>query len=359
MSVTVVTVLFFALVVGLLLVPLVPALREIRSRFDAEALPIAADGRVSSTYFAERFRAVLADRLAGPVEEVRANGQLLRGRIDGGESFVVLPAAQTRVPVDHDSPDETMVLAVGDLEVEPERAVGREVFAEGDVRTGDHAVLRATLADGDVTLGEGTTSLRWIHADGEVRVGPRALLHGRVSAGRRIRVAEGVRFERLHAPRVEFGNPIDPEPRPPEDLRPSGPEDLDPRTETAAGRTIVHGDVTLPAGTRWTGDLVVRGSLRAGPETRIEGSVKARGVHLESSTVVTGSVVSTKGASIGPEVRIDGLLITEGHVRLGHGSVVGRDPDTATLRAETIDVEAGCVVHGTVWVTEDGGWTES
>jgi predicted acyltransferase (DUF342 family) len=358
MSVTVVTVLFFALVLGLLLVPLIPAVREIRSRFDAEALPIAADGRVSPSYFAERFRLVLGNRLSGPLDEVRASGQVLRGRIDDGEAFVVLPTGRTHVPDDDDS-TASMILAVGDLDVEPGRSLDREIFAEGDIRAGDGVVLRATLADGDVTLGEGTTSLRWIHADGTVRVGPSCRLHGRVSARRRVRIEGGVRFERLHAPRVEFGEPLDPDPPSPDQLRALSADDLDGRTEVAAGRTLVHGDVTLPPDTRWTGDLVVRGTLRAGPGTRIEGSVKARGVHLESATVVTGSAVSTKGASIGPRVRIDGLLITEGHVRLGHGSVIGREPESATLRAETLDVEAGCVVHGTVWVGEDGGWTES
>ena len=314
---------------------------------------------MSPSYFAERFRLVLGNRLSGPLDEVRASGQILRGRIDDGEAFVVLPAARPHLPDDEAAPAESMILAVGDLELEPRRSLDREIFAGGDIRAGDGVVLRATLADGDVTLGEGATSLRWIHADGTVQVGPKSRAHGRVSAGRRIRIDGGVRFERLHAPRIEFGVPLDPEPIPPDHLRPLDADDLDGRTEVAAGRTLVHGDVTLPPDTRWTGDLVVRGSLRAGPGTRIEGSVKTRGVHLESATVVTGSVVSTKGASIGPRVRIDGLLITEGHVRLGHGSVVGREPESATLRAETLDVEAGCVVHGTVWVGEDGGWTES
>lgn len=352
MSVAAATVVFFALLVGVFLVPLIPALREIRQRVDANALPIAADGRMAPTYFAERFRDILRRRLSGPMSEVRAQGLPLNGTIDGGEDFCVLPHGALAMDV---AAGDRMVIAAGDLDLGKDRHFLREVYAEGDLTAGDDVVVRATLVDGDTTFGAAACSLRWLHGARDVTFGPRANLQGRVSSGARLRVDEDSIFERLHAPRIEFGEPRNSTHDTPTERRDLRREELPSARETSGRRTLVHTDVEIPAGTRWVGDLVVRGRLHCGRGAQVLGAVKADLVRLEENAEIEGSVVSTSHVFAREGVRIGGLILAEGHVDLSRACVIGTEPDSTSIRASSIDVSPGTVVLGTVWVDPDEG----
>ena len=352
MSVTAATVLFFAVLIGVFLLPLLPAWLEIRQRRDADALPIAADGRVSAAYFAERFRGVLRDRLSGPLEEVRSLSMPLSGTVDGGDAFVVVPAGTAAVDV---PAGERMVIGAGDLDLGADRHFLREVYAEGDLRAGDDVVLRATLVDGAATLGRRATILRWLHADDDLNLGPGASLHGRVSCNARLRVHEDTLFERLHAPRIEFGPPRESTHHTPETRRDLREDELPRGAQKAGGRTLIKGDLELRAGTRWVGDLVVHGRLHCGRGAQILGAVKADDVRLDENVEIEGSVISRRHVFAREGVRIGGLVLAEGHVDLGRACRIGTDPGTASLRAASLDVALGTVVHGSVWVDADEG----
>lgn len=352
MSVTVATLLFFVLVVAAFLLPLLPALRELRDRTDASALPVAADGRVAPAYFAERFGEVLRRRLAGPMDEVRATAQPLSGRIDDDESFIVLPPDALAMDV---SPGDRLVVATGDLDLGADRHFLREVYAEGDLHGGADLVVRATLARGDAQLGPGLVSLRWLHADGDLEVGPRAHLQGRVSCGARLRIGEDTVFERLHAPRVEFGEARESTFDTSDTRRELRATELPAGSETAGNRTLVPGDLEIRTGTRWVGDLVVRGRLHCGRGAQVMGAVKAEEIRLEENVEIDGSVVSTGHVFAREGVRIGGLLLAEGHVELARACRVGDEPGTASLRAHSIDVAPGTIVYGSVWVDPDQG----
>lgn len=356
MSVFTATILFFGLLTGIFLLPLLPALREVRQRVDANALPIAEDGRVSSTYFAERFREVLRRRLAGPLAEVAESASAMSGTIDGGEDFVVLPDGALAMDV---KAGERMVVGAGDLDLGSDRHFLREIYARGDVRAGDDVVVRATLVDGNATFGSGTSCLRWIHTDGDLSFGPKAQLSGRVSCGARMRLDVDTVFERLHAPRIEFGEPRDSTHDTPEGRRDLREDELPERSETSGTRTLVHGDFTLQAGTRWIGDLVIRGDFDCGRGAQVIGSVKADRVRLQENVEIDGSVVSTSDVFALEGVQINGLLLAERHVHLARACRIGAEPDTTSLRARTLDVAPGTVVHGAVWVDPDEGQVTS
>jgi len=356
MSILTATALFFVLVVGIFFLPLLPALREVRQRVDANALPIAADGRMSSTYFAERFREILRRRLAGPLAEVAEIGSPLSGSIDGSDEFVVLPAGALAMDV---KAGERMVVGAGDLDLGSDRHFLREIYAQGDLRAGDDVVVRATLIDGNATFGSGASSLRWIHAEKDLSFGPGAGLSGRVSSGACLRLDEDSVFERVHAPRIEFGAPRDSTHDTPEGRRDLREDELPANSETTGTRTLVHEDFTLEAGTRWIGDLVVHGDLDCGRGSQIIGSVKAHRVRLQENAEVDGSVVSTSDVFALEGVRIHGVLLAEGHVELARACRIGVEPDTASVRAHSIDVAPGTVVHGAVWVDQDEGQVTS
>ena len=217
-------------------------------------------------------------------------------------------------------------------------------------------LVRATLTEGRLHLGERATSLRWLHATGDVEIGADARLYGRVSAGGRLHLAPGTAFERLHAPVIDFGaQPEDPDPEAPGQRTPVQPSELHPDEETAAGRTRVEGDLTIGDDRHFVGDLVVTGDLRLGANTRVDGSVKARDARLGAGVEISGSLVASGDLRVGSGSRIHGPVLAEGEVVLHTGCRVGSDDRPTTVRAERVEVEPGVRVHGTVWTVRDGG----
>lgn len=356
MSVLAMTVLFFAAVIGWFLLAFVPALRELRNGVDARALPVAADGRVTPSYFADRFRQLLTDRLSGPAQDVRMSGETLIGTVEDGERYVVLPARHHRLQPDPDGALDAVVLAVGDLEVTGGMALLREVYVEGSLRTEPDALLRATLAEQGIVLAPRTVSLRWLHSGRDLEVGPECRLFGRASAVSTLRVGVGTAFEKLHAQRIEFGagearaevqdTPV---------RRVLRRADLGPRAEEAGGRVRYAGDLELPAYSEFEGDLVVTGNLVVGNHSRVDGSVKGSGVEIGDDVRIEGALVSSARLEVGARSRIHGPLLAEGAVILHPHVEVGSHDHPSTLRAERLDVHSGCVVHGSVWTLDGGG----
>lgn len=356
MSVPVMTVLFFALLIGWFGLAFLPALRELKHGTDARALPVASDGRTTPSYFADRFRRVLTARLAEPAAEVRATGRTLTRAVEGEERFVVLPARHDRLEPDGDGALDALVMAVGDLEIPEGLALLREVYVEGRLRTEPEALLRATLAEGGIELGAGTVSLRWLHSARDLEIGPGCRLYGRASAVTSMHVAVGTLFEKLHAHRIVFGPSTESgsTPERPEQ-RVIGRDDLGAAAEEAGGRVRFAGDLELPEHCRFVGDLVVTGRLTVGTNTRIVGSVKARGLVLGDDVEIDGALVSSADLVTGRRCRIHGPLLAEGDVVVGAGCRVGSQTHPSTFRAARIDVHAGTVVYGTVWTLEGGG----
>ena len=104
-----------------------------------------------------------------------------------------------------------MALIVDDLEVALLAAPGQRGADAGGL-DGQPAARVVNCAGREVDdaqrarIGHHTDA---VHADGDLELGPSALLQGRVSCGARMRVEEGTVFERLHAPRIEFGPPAE------------------------------------------------------------------------------------------------------------------------------------------------------
>lgn len=356
MSVLAMTVLFFFVVIGWFLLAFVPALRELRNGVDARALPVAADGRVTPSYFADRFRQLLTDRLSGPAQDVRMSGETLIGMVEDGERYVVLPARHDRLQPDPDGALDAVVLAVGNLAVTEGMAILREVYVEGSLRTEPDALLRATLAEQGIVLAPRTVSLRWLHSGGDLEVGSDCRLYGRASAVSTMRVGVGTVFEKLHAHRIEFGPfeaPLETDDT--TERRTLRCADLGPRAEEAGGRVRFAGELELPAHSTFEGDLVVTGKLVVGSGSWITGSVKGRGVEIGDEVRIEGALVSSAGVEVGAHSRIHGPLLAEGAVILRAHVMVGSHEHPSTLRAERLDVHSGCVVHGSVWTLDGGG----
>ena len=102
-------------------------------------------------------------------------------------------------------------------------------------------------------------------------------------------------------------------------------------------------------------DLVVTGELRVGAGTRIVGCVKSHGdLYLAEGVAVDGSVVAGRDLSVGRGCDIRGPVVAERDGRIEAGTQVGSAKRPTTLSVRCLEVEAGSVVHGTVWAHGGG-----
>jgi cytoskeletal protein CcmA (bactofilin family) len=247
-----------------------------------------------------------------------------------------------------------VIAACGDLRLPPRALYELEVFAEGNIEGGEANVYRALLAGRDIHLDRGSSALRWLHAGGSVLAREECRLYGRASADEVLRLEAGCRFERLHAPTVAFAAPGPPAPQNGE-RRVLELADVERVIEAAAGRWLVRGSLTVPAGRLVTSDLVVTGSLRISAGARVAGSVKSHGdLILEDRACVDGSVVTERDLRVGRSCRIGGPVSAEGDAFVGTGTRLGSAESPTTLSVRRLGIEAGAVAHGTVWAHAGG-----
>jgi hypothetical protein len=332
------TTLLFAL-------PILGALRELRTGGDAKPLEIIQAHAGDIRHFADHFRSMvdreIVDVRLGAGEGitkfclVNKHGALLLAE-DEEKSLVI----------------RRMVVAKDDIVLPDGCSCEREVYSQGKVTTGVDNRLCAILADGDLDIRRGTVVSRWAHAR-SVRVGPECVLRGRLSAVSDIVMAPSCQFERINAPIVRFA-PDDAAHRD-TNLRFSlGHGNKVDVTRAATpfvdGRWIVDGDLKLPPESLFRGDLVVHRNLILGDGSHIEGRIKVHGkAWLGEGVNVDGSFVSQGPIIIAVFCRLQGPIVSESEIAIGAGTTIGDPSRPTTVTGHTICVASDVTVHGTVW----------
>lgn len=342
----------FSLTALVLLLPMLPALREWRRPRDATPLHIDAQDALDPDLLARRF----ADRLA----------QALREGADhlNDQPLVRLAeAAQTAGPAGHPWPltadeqargrSQRLWSAAGSVQLPAHIAFHAEVAADDDLRSAEGATYRALLAGRQLWLAEGSQVLRWAHGH-DVVVAEGAAIHGRCTAQQRLTLLGQARFQLLHAPLLQFGAPLPPEPEVPAVL-PQPDATLPIEWHAGAGRGVAHADLRMPPRHGWQGDLVGMGQVQLGEGCHARGSLKARRtLTAGAGTRIDGHVIAEGAIELGEGCLVQGVVASETAVRLGRGCRIGLPGRPATVTAPHIEVAEGVVVHGTVWAGEQG-----
>jgi predicted acyltransferase (DUF342 family) len=350
---------FFSLTLGVVFLPFLPALVEWRRRTDASPLHVEHESTVLPRHFALRFRSYVETHLAHELESCRERGSgaeiLLPDRI----RCLIVSRADSLLLTEGGARARSIakvVAACSDLQLPSGTHFSHEIYAAGSVYGGDGVVVRAVLAENDLVLGDHAVVLRWAHAGGELRAGVGACLYGRLTSDREIRLDGACTFERLHAPRIEFGPPGEPILRAaPPDREPLRSGDLPHVVDVSGARWLVRRDLEVPAGALVRTDLVATGGATVGRGARIEGSIKSHGdLRLEEGCEVVGSVVSERDVILGRGCRVLGPILAERTVHLHEGSTAGTLERLTTISASRILAHTGAVAHGTVWAREEG-----
>src|ERR1043166_7526893 len=209
----------FAAAVAWFLLPLLPALRELLRPTDLAALKVVDRSSGYVAYFARNFRNYLEKQTALLPAEQQVGDFL--GRLPDGTRLVRIHKAVTTLEREgKDGPEKRLVVVDVPLRLEGGETFLMELYARAPLTGGPEAVYRAVYAEKDLTLGEGSTVLRWAHAGGRLAVGRDSVLRGRISSDTGVELGPGVVFERIGAPIISAGDhglfePPPPPPAPP------------------------------------------------------------------------------------------------------------------------------------------------
>lgn len=348
MDVVLPVLLLIAIVTAWAYLPLAPAVRELQEATDVAPVRVVQASAVDVHHFALGYRAFLEEHLAAAMAMCRNLGRPQFGQLEEGIPYSVVTSW------DGTTPPAGMILCSRSLSAPPRGVFRFEMYAAGSMVGGEMGVYKAVLAERDIDLGPRSTSLRWLHAGLVVRVGRDSRLHGRVSAGRAIELADGCFFERLSAPRIAFGRDVHvagvPVARTPLTV-----EEVDHVLDPTAGRWLVRGALQVPPARSLETDLVATGDVRVGKDVRIVGSIKShRDVYLGMGVEVHGSVVARRHVYMSEGCVVHGPILAENTVFVGAGCRIGSPSMPTTVGGRRIHVAEGVVAHGTVWAHHEG-----
>jgi predicted acyltransferase (DUF342 family) len=335
-----VAILVLALSLVWMLVPLLPALLELRSRGNLKPLEVTdrSAGRIS--YFARNFKQYLdrvlpqeagagdyAARLLDGTEFVRVNrrGDQLAQQQKTEPRLVILDAPQT-LPG-----DQTYLM---------------EVYARGPLTSGPETNYRAVYSDDHLSLGDHNRVFRWAHANGPLTVGAHSVLRGRVSSEDKVVMGRDVVFERAGAPVIASGEVAEP----PASTRGELKNWQIPVGAQKVGDHIrIEGDLDIPRETLVSGNLVVTGRLRIGTGALVDGSVKAhQDIELADKARVSGAAVTRSRLAVGEAAWVGGPALAERSVRLGRNAVVGVPSREISVAGVEVELSEGATVYGQI-----------
>jgi cytoskeletal protein CcmA (bactofilin family) len=337
------------------MLPLIPALVELRRKSDALPLSVVQQNAGEIRHFANSFRECIK-ALAPTLQVCAADGSTASGTLADGEEYVVLGRADEpllRALGQRDALHPLVITAGVDLTVPAETTLSKEIYASGQFIGGDKNTYRAILGEQNVYLGASTHVTRWVHAAGEFTADTGCRLYGRISSDSLIRLRTNCSFLRLNAPRVEIGSASVNE-----DVTASF---VPASPGSAPSQRFFHdGDFDLQAGEIIPGNIVVRGNLHIGSGVRICGSVKStKDLVLDNGVSVGGSLISERKMRIGPNCAVHGPVVAERELAIATGTRCGTQKHPTTVSSPRIRVAEGVVVYGTLWAREHGEVTPS
>ncbi len=330
------------------ILPLLPALTELRIKRDAQPLDVIQQYAGEIRHFSYGFRTYITDLLV-PLQECVSSGATARGTMPDGDQYLLLGRTDDTHFVAREGTTATCqsLVAAGIDVVFPDGiAFAKEVYAAGEFSGGEKNVFRALLGEKAVHLGRASTVIRWAHAVGAFRAERDCDLYGRISSDREIQLASGCAFQRLNAPRIVLGDSC-------AEGTDVGSGGLSPTQAT--GRRLVDGDLEIQPGEIVSTNIVTRGKLYIGAGAQVLGSVKSHEhMVLEDGVHVEGSLISASTMRIGPNCRITGPVIAEREIAIETGTRCGSDRVPTTVSAPTIEIEDGVTVFGTIWARAEG-----
>ncbi len=338
---------------GLLVLPFVPGLVEIRRPRDRYPLLVDLAYAKDPRYLGRRLRELLRGGLESEAGDLAGTHDIQMSKPDRVEVTGPLALAP-------DSVCETVMYVQGDLDAGAASRLRDDAYVLGSAVLRANCDVRTLACDGEIRLGAGTRVRRWLDGDHDIWAAERCDLGAYCATAGALHLADGVRFTRL------FGEPIlthGARPRPPVALPPDLPplpRPERPRNELTASideALAWHaGDLTLAPDSRQEGDAVVRGDLCLERGAVLRGRVRVHGTcRLDAGSVLDGDIYADGDVVLGDDVTVTGTVFTQAQVTVGRGTQVGRPGAVKSVVGNRgVVLGAEVVVHGQVHAEHEG-----
>src|SRR5579864_500641 len=315
------TTILFLLGGVLFLLPMLPAIGELRLKRDAQPLDVIQQYAGDIRHFAYGFREYV-QKLSEPLQVCVASGESSTATLPGGDRCLLLgnknitPLTLTEK---EDAVCPFVVVGGVDLVLPDGLTFLKEIYAAEQLIGGEGNIYRAILGNKSVILSRSSKLMRWAHAVGKFQADQNCDLFGRISSETEIVLQSGCTFQRLNAPRIVAG---DNQPAAHQDVttisRPVG-EPLP--AQQFVSRRLFDDDVEIHSGEIFRENLVTRGKLRIGAGARVLGSVKSnKDMVVEEGVLITGSLVSAGRMQIGPDCHVHGPVLAERELTIATGT---------------------------------------
>lgn len=339
------------LVGGMLAVPLIPSISELRNQTDSKPLGVIQEHAGEIRHFASGFRNYISS-LRPALQQCVATRTTAHGVMADGCEYLILGKA-VKFPEmkirDNEPLCELVVISGALLKTPDNTTFAHEIYAGEDFIGGENSTYRAILGEKNIRLAPGSTVIRWVHALGNFSTDHHCDLFGRVSSDRFIHLGVNTQFLRVNAPRIELGSMAV------EDERDRSDAAVFSNTGRIVHRLLSDGDMEIGSGEVITGSVVARGRLLIRSGARVCGSAKSHHeMVLEDGAIVDGSLISASSMKIGNDCLVHGPVIAERHMKIAAGTRCGTATQPTTISSPRIDVEEGVVVFGTLWAREYG-----
>jgi hypothetical protein len=342
-------IILLLVVFGMVAIPLIPSLIELRIKSDAQPLSVIQAHAGEIRHFASGFRTYISG-LQEALQQCTKTGTTAHGVLPDGCEYLIWgkPSKLPDIPTKHKTCD--LVIVAGTEFVTPGSIVfNREIYAAENLYGGEANTYRAILGEKNIHLGPRSQAMRWIHTVGDFSAEHDCELFARVSADRTIRLGEDTQFMRLNAPRIELGL------LPLEEKLPSESQTFVDPQGRIVHRLLCEGDYEIGAGEIVSGSVVARGRLLIRTGAHIYGSAKSHHeMILEEGVIVDGSLISVSKMRIGPNCAVHGPVIAEREIKIATGTRCGTAALPTTISSPRVFVQEGVVVYGTLWARESG-----
>lgn len=333
----------------LLLLPLLPSFIEYWRQTDALPLRVIQDHAGEIRHFSNSFREFVG-RLQAPLKECALQGTTGSGKLPDGSEYILLGNGGipffNREELERGITDRVVVCARS-FDAPDKMVFAKEMHIHGDLNGGSANVFRALLAEQNVHLGPDSMVLRWIHVAGSLSAQANCAFHGRLSSDHLIQLGPGCKFERMNAPRIEFGS-----------VQQRGATTLasqQSQLDSPVQRLLFDGDFEVPPWQFIRVSVVASGTVRLRRGARVGGSVKSnRDLLMEEGAQIQGSAICARKMKIGRNCSVHGPVLAEHELWIERGSYCGSAQQPTTISAPEIHIAPGVVVFGTVWAKEQG-----
>jgi len=333
----------------LLVIPFLPAIKEINLARDAEPLYINMKYNKDPRYFEKSFRDLINNGL-------ETSEQFRDKELSEINDVEVVLSKKEKISIisskkiDTYNDSENILYVLDRFETKSDLVFRKEIYAKDKGKFGEKNDLRAVLGDDDLYFSKKTKIVRWVGTSGNITFQDESDLGKRVACGKVLEIGKNCKFKSLFADPIVTYKATDFELKDdfPSIQKRKIPDKLDKITDYHA--IVQKNDFIVHKNTVIDRNLIARKNLTIKAGVLVNFSIKCYGIiNLEKGSIVRGDIFSDNSIITGENCKIRGCLFSQNEIYLGKGTRVGlKGLVKSVIGKKKVSLEADVKIYGYV-----------